>query len=224
MSVPGGRAQFQCSATGVQWLVNGTALQDLDTTNIMESFSDIVMAGFLTFVDLPLEYNMTSVACIYTSSTAMMTSNTEYLFIQGEKEFSKMDSAIAINSEKHILYGNCCSGHNVIAIGLLPAVGSLLLAVSNTITLTWTPPFTLDITNIDPDIEGYCVDVVSTTSSATLHSQCEIIVTEFTYPFPPRSWCDEFSFVVTPVNVVGNGTSSLRNYSWQLQRKNSTGG
>lgn len=52
----------------------------------------------------------------------------------------------------------------------------------------------------------YCVDVVSSTSSATLHSECGIIETE--YLSPVRVGCDEFDFTVTPVNLVGNGTSS----------------
>ena len=42
----------------------------------------------------------------------------------------------------------------------LSAVGSLSITASDsTLSLTWEPPFSLDITNIDPDITGYCVDV-----------------------------------------------------------------
>ncbi len=87
-----------------------------------------------------------------------------------------------------------------------------------TVFLTWTPPFSLDIPRVDPDITGYCVDVVSSTSSAPLHSECNITVTEFTYPLPHRSWCDEFTFIITPVNIVGNGTSSSLNYSQELSK------
>ena len=78
---------------------------------------------------------------------------------------------------------------------------------SDAVTLTWTPPFTLDITDINPDIAGYCVDVVSSTSSATLHSECGINVTEFTYLRRPGSACTVYIFAVIPVNVVGNGTA-----------------
>ena len=100
--------------------------------------------------------------------------------------------------------------------GLLFAVGSLELTPGfNTTTLNWTAPFTLDITTVDPDIT-YCVDVVSSTSSATLHSECGITETEFTYPLPPRSWCDQYNFTVTPVNVVGNGTRNSIHSSQDL--------
>ncbi len=76
----------------------------------------------------------------------------------------------------------------------------------STLNLTWTPPFSLDILGVDPDITGYCVDVVSSTSSATLHSECNITRAEFTNLLLPT---DSIQFTVTPVNVVGNGTASV---------------
>ena len=78
-----------------------------------------------------------------------------------------------------------------------------------TYTLTWTPPFTLDISNVDPDI-GYCVDVANSTT--LLLSQCEITSTEFTYTTNITADCAAFWFTVTPVNIVGNGTSQTRAY------------
>jgi hypothetical protein len=92
-------------------------------------------------------------------------------------------------------------------------VGSLSVGVIHhtTITLTWTPPFTLDITGVEPDITGYCVDVIS---SSTLYSSCEINVTRFSYTLPPQeSACYNFTLVVTPMNVVGNGTPEGLSYS-----------
>ena len=59
---------------------------------------------------------------------------------------------------------------------------------------------------MDPDIEGYCVDVISTTSSSTLHSQCGINRTEFNYSLPVGTVCEDHTYSVTAVNVVGNGT------------------
>ena len=80
------------------------------------------------------------------------------------------------------------------------------------IFLTWTAPFTLDISNVDPDIT-YCVDVVNSTSSSGILSQCEITVTSFSIPL--GRVCDNlnFSFTVTPVNGVGNGTAVTLGYS-----------
>ena len=76
------------------------------------------------------------------------------------------------------------------------------------ISLTWTAPFTLDITtNVGPDIT-YCVGVVNSTSSSTLHSECGITETEYEYPIPPDSACHDHMVTVTPVNPADNGTSS----------------
>ena len=92
--------------------------------------------------------------------------------------------------------------------GLLSAVGSLMMTVQDsTISLTWTAPFTLDITGVDPDIT-YCVGVVNSTSSSTLHLECGITETEYEYPIPSDSACHDHMVTVTPVNHAGNGTSS----------------
>ncbi len=93
--------------------------------------------------------------------------------------------------------------------GLLPAVGYLTatpIPLDSIISLTWTPPFSLDIPGVDPDITGYCVGVFI--SSLVIHSQCGITDTQYNYTVSPRSTqCDNYTFTVTPVNIVGNGTS-----------------
>ena len=85
----------------------------------------------------------------------------------------------------------------------------MMTVQDSTISLTWTAPFTLDIPG-DPDIT-YCVGVVNSTSSSILHSQCGITETGFSFSIPPDSACHNytFTFTITPVNVVGNGTSSM---------------
>ena len=89
-------------------------------------------------------------------------------------------------------------------VGLLDAVGSLMLTTTKSVsTLTWTPPFSLDITGIHPDIAGYCVDV--TTANSSIHSECGITRTEFSYD-SITNLCTVVKFTVTPINVVGNGT------------------
>ncbi len=96
-------------------------------------------------------------------------------------------------------------------VGLLPAVGSLTatpILLDSIISLTWIPPFSLDIPGVDPDITGYCVGVVNSTSSSVIHSQCGITDTQYNYTVSPNcTVCDTYTFTVTPVNIVGNGTS-----------------
>ncbi len=99
-------------------------------------------------------------------------------------------------------------------VGLLPAVGSLTaipLPLDSIISLNWTAPFSLNISSVDSDISGYCVGVVviNSTSSLVMHSQCGITDTQYNYTVSSRSTpCDTYTFTVTPVNIVGNGTSA----------------
>ena len=102
--------------------------------------------------------------------------------------------------------------------GLLAAVGSPSVdLVGTNISLTWTAPFTLDISNVDPDIT-YCVDVVNSTSSSIVLSECRITVTGFNFSIPLGRVCDNYTFTVTPVNVVGNGTAVTLGYFQDFSR------
>ena len=53
-------------------------------------------------------------------------------------------------------------------------------------------------------------------SSFLLHS-CEINETEFSFILPDDNGCQEYIFIITPVNVVGNGTSATLLYSQVLE-------
>ncbi len=78
--------------------------------------------------------------------------------------------------------------------------------------ISWIPPYTLDIDGISPDIEGYCVQVINSTSLQILYSQCGITATDFSYPVPVDALCHIYMLTVTPVNVVGNGTPRTVSY------------
>lgn len=91
--------------------------------------------------------------------------------------------------------------------GRLTAVVNPIVTFANfTFTLTWEAPYTQDIKNVDPDIEGYCVDVMS--SSSLFHSECGIDATEFAVDSSliSGSVCHTVLFAITPVNIVGNGS------------------
>lgn len=104
--------------------------------------------------------------------------------------------------------------------GLLGDVGSVEITSlqSLTISLTWTPPFTLDIVD-EPDIIGYCVlvnedsyvDVEVSTSS--LPSNCTISQPEYNFTLPSGSTCRVYKFAVYAFNVVGNGMQSNASYN-----------
>ena len=111
--------------------------------------------------------------------------------------------------------------HVPINIGRLPAVSLINSTENFTIFLTWEPPFTLDITNVDPDITGYCVDVINSTSSEMLYSECGITETEFSYLIPNNSHCyiTTFSFSITPLNTVGRGEMATNEHRVATNRR-----
>ena len=107
-----------------------------------------------------------------------------------------------------------------LVLGLLEAVSFLMITANGSnVSITWTPPFTLDISGVNPDITGYCITVTSRITSLTLNSQCGTNVTEFHYTLSPDSACNTYNFTVVPVNIVGNGTSATVMYSQDEEGK-----
>ena len=92
---------------------------------------------------------------------------------------------------------------------MLSVVGNpSAIVLGSTISLTWEAPFFFDI--IGDDVT-YRVDVINSTSSQVIHSQGGINITQYNYTTslsPERRACDIFKFIITPVNVVGNGNES----------------
>ena len=102
-------------------------------------------------------------------------------------------------------------------LGYLDAVGSLAANMTgNSTLLTWTAPFTFHLP-ISPPYITYCVDITKVYNSSLFQptqvlSVCGIDVTRFMFiPMFQLSTCDSFEFRVTPVNLVGNGTSTSVN-------------
>ncbi len=87
--VAGGNTTFTCiytsaSATAeqIQWLVNGTRLEDLNQTERIEAENNIIY-----FIHIPVEYNGTTIKCIidYTSG-GNVPSNNATILVQGEEK------------------------------------------------------------------------------------------------------------------------------------------
>ena len=89
-----------------------------------------------------------------------------------------------------------------------------LRASSNvsSVTISWTAPFSLDVTGVDPDI-WYSVLIYNVTDennpTAILCTDC-INITETHYTFTPDylSPCHVYNFSVIPVNGAGQGENS----------------
>ncbi len=91
--IPGDRAIFNCAPlpgttiTSVQWLINGTRLEDLSLTNVETEFSHLSRQGTLVFNNISVENNNTSVQCRATLSNGeTVNSNNSTLLVQGERE------------------------------------------------------------------------------------------------------------------------------------------
>ena len=72
--------------TSVQWLINGTRLEDLSLTNVGNEFSPISRLGALVFINISVEYNNTNIQCRATLDNGeTVDSNNSTLFVQGER-------------------------------------------------------------------------------------------------------------------------------------------
>ena len=88
ISFIGGRASFSCFLDGivsVQWLVNGTELEQLNLTDIIVEFNARRTLGNLLFTDLPFSFNGTTIQCRVTlsSGSAAVSGNIFTILIQG---------------------------------------------------------------------------------------------------------------------------------------------
>ena len=92
-----------------------------------------------------------------------------------------------------------------VLLGLLQRVSDI---VRNSSTIFWDAPFSLNLTNVDPDIV-YCVEVYNITCGRSLLiSECDVMETSYTNDALLPGYIYEYT--VTPrSNVEGasNGTS-----------------
>ena len=95
-------------------------------------------------------------------------------------------------------------------IGTLAAVPTLVATpLAGSILFNWAAPFSLNLTNTEPDIT-YCVNVYNSTGERTelVAGECALTETQYSFTEDVTSPCDTFTAVVTPVNRAGNGTTS----------------
>ncbi len=91
--IPGEIPIYNCASssatitiTSVEWLINGTRLEDLSLTNVETDFSQVARQGILLFNNLSVEYNNTNIQCRATLSNGeTVDSNNVALLVQGKK-------------------------------------------------------------------------------------------------------------------------------------------
>ena len=97
--------------------------------------------------------------------------------------------------------------------GVLSSVSSISrVPDTSNIMLTWKPPYSLNLTGVEPDV-AYCIDIYNVTDGAYDHliSTCDVTTTWYTFSVSHPDPRDLFQFTVTPrSNIAGakNGTPS----------------
>ena len=96
--------------------------------------------------------------------------------------------------------------------GLLASVERLTASINNIsfIIISWSAPFSLDVTAVDPDI-WYSVLIYNVTDNPTAIPCTDCTdITETHYTFTPDypSPCHKYIFTVIPLNGAGQGHSS----------------
>ncbi len=90
--IPGANPTYNCASlsrtiTSVEWLINGTRLEDLNLTNVQREFSQLSRQGTLIFNNVSVEYNNTNIQCRATlSNGTTVDSTTSTFLVQGERE------------------------------------------------------------------------------------------------------------------------------------------
>ncbi len=89
MIILGGDTVFTCRGTGtiqlIRWLLNGTRLEDLNHIDGMDEVTHGL--GHLTFRNISVEFNGTTIQCIVTlTSGEILPSNNVTLLVQGEEK------------------------------------------------------------------------------------------------------------------------------------------
>ena len=79
-------------------------------------------------------------------------------------------------------------------------------------------PFSLNLTDVEPDVT-YCLHIQTPNNSFVL-SECGIEVTEYKLYQVNFKPCEIFKVIVTPVNGVGNGTTTYTIADYFLQQGN----
>lgn len=119
----------------------------------------------------------------------------------------------------HVLYYYNTHGHNnnINYSGILGPVEDLTILESmpksNTSIITWNPPFSLNLSNIEPDIV-YCVDIFNITCGYLDHLVSDCNVLDQMYAFSPTIEDSRYIYAIqiTPrsnVRGVRNGTSLI---------------
>ena len=153
------------------------------------------------------------------------------LLIPATSEYNNtiVQCKVLFHNESQNTYKSVLSVNATLTVqGPLPTVTSLHFdsthrLSSNSISISWNPPFSLNLTTAEPDIQ-YCVDVYDGvyTIRQLIKSMCNITQSTFTFKPSNPDFGRSYIFVVIPrSNVEGshNGTMSDQILGYLCQGK-----
>lgn len=193
-------ASFECAVSGgpLYWLVNGSMYSKSQLRQRGIVFSVTQASGIqrsTLYVYATASNNNSRIQCgVFRTMSAPAT-----LKIQGNYTVHK----ITLVTCMHVMLSDLLI-HNTLS-GLLSAPIPVPLEENSTtykfIHFRWTTPFTLDITNVSPDIAHYVVTIANINTG-------EVVIKNTTmngYNFTREDYvhCDRFSFQVAAVNGAG---------------------
>ena len=113
---------------------------------------------------------------------------------------------------KYYYYNIICMSY----AGMLEAPGNFeVLTINSTaIQLSWEAPFTLNLTDSDPDILGYIIDITRLNSAGDVVQFDTVHTNETLYIFSMvgelLNPCNTFNFSLRAINVEGSGKNVVR--------------
>ena len=190
---------------GFTWMINGTVL-NIPGSSTTQTISGDIYTDVLSFTATSL-FNQTTVVCVADGDNKV-TSNEATLIYQGNTYCYVNHIVVCYHLLHPFANCKCVTLHSS---GLLDEPTNVSVSSgSSIIIISWSAPFSLDVTGVDPDI-WYSVliyNVTDETAASVPYPNC-INISETFCVFRPDhlSPCHKYIFTVLPQNGVGNGTA-----------------
>ena len=211
MIIASSALKLNCTGESPTWFINGVFknTQELKDVEIKEDLKRLGPAG--NGITSMLQFNASSIGngtlfeCVVNNDNGSTDTLVNISFIiQG-----KYNSFCATRLQFLVPFIVCCV--HALLIGILDPPGKFnIIAIdSSTLQLSWETPFSLDLTDHDPDIIDYSISIRNKNANAAINTTR----TSYTFSGMPEDRnkpdpCNNHVFSIRARNVEGYGNSS----------------